>query len=73
MNLLSADDLELAERRLRYDNAKSPRLQKRPWAFVECLYCSRRRRSEDGSLVIIDVINFLVESVERRIYRIFCY
>ena len=43
INLLSADDLELAERRLRYDNDKSPRLQKR-LSFVECLYCGCRRR-----------------------------
>ena len=41
---LSADDRELAEPRLRYDNDKSPRLQKRLWAFVECLYCGRCRR-----------------------------
>ena len=41
---LSADDRELAELRLRYDSAKSPRLQKRMSAFVECLYCGRRRR-----------------------------
>ena len=34
---LSADDRELAELRLRYDNDTSPRLQKRLWAFVECL------------------------------------
>ena len=44
INVLSADDLELAELRLRYDNDKSLRLQKRLWAFVECLYCGRRRR-----------------------------
>ena len=36
-NIPSADDLELAELRLRYDKDKSPRLQKRLWAFVECL------------------------------------
>ena len=41
---LSADDRELAELWLIYDNDKSPRLQKRLWAFVECLYCGRRRR-----------------------------
>ena len=42
---LSADDRELAEPRLRYGNDKSPRLQKRLWAFVECLYRGRRRRN----------------------------
>ena len=41
---LSADDRELAELRLKYDKDKSPRLQKRLWAFVECLYCGRRRK-----------------------------
>ena len=40
----SAGDREPAELRLRYDSAKSPRLQKRLSAFVECLYCGRRRR-----------------------------
>ena len=41
---LSADDHELAKRWLRYGNDKSPRLQTRLWAFVECQYCGRRRR-----------------------------
>ena len=41
---LSADDRELAELRLRYNNDQSPRLQKRLWAFVECLSCGRHRR-----------------------------
>ena len=39
-----ADNRELAELRLRYDNDESPRLQKRLSPFVECLYCGRRRR-----------------------------
>ena len=55
INLLSADDLELAERWLRYDNDKSPRLQKKLWAFVECLYCGCRCGDSQSLRLMSDV------------------
>ena len=44
----SANNREPAKHQLRYENDKSQRLQKRLWAFVECLIAVVAVETEDG-------------------------